>query len=319
MAKTTWLVGLFALGAVGTLVGAPLLGIHFVRDGQGGRGARRSGSRAQPTPKLPRLHAAAQTEQTPQEFVGVLLPSQVAELSPRSGGKVLTVHAQTGQAVERGDPLLTFDRREKEHELAMAAAQHAAALSEQQATASALAAARRRFGRRQRRIRVDGRWVDLVSGEERAQARADVDQARAQLDAAKSRVVEQANRVEQLRLALAEEQLRAPFTGVVSFIHAEPSARLHPGQVVARLVGGSGLRARIAVPEDSAEALQRSRARLTLENGEQLDARIEHISPEPDPAARAFILEAAVERSQLNADAASALAGRPVHARLLKH
>src|ERR1019366_5781577 len=100
---------------------------------------------------------------------------------------------------------------------------------------SALAAAGPKAARRAATVDVGGETVPLVSGEESAQARFDVDSAEAKLASAAARIAEISGKIEQLQLALDENELRAPFDGVVSAIDLEPGMTAHVGDVVARV------------------------------------------------------------------------------------
>jgi multidrug efflux pump subunit AcrA (membrane-fusion protein) len=123
-------------------------------------------------------------------------------------------------------------------------------------------------------------------------------------------------RVDQLRVALQESELRAPFDGVVSSVSFEPGMTAHTGDVVARIVGGQGLRARIAIPEDAAALLKSRHARITLDD-KVLIATLDQVSPEPEPASRAFVLEGSVDSLATSCgNGCAAFAGRPVRASL---
>lgn len=312
MSKNILLGGAVAAGLAVTLVGAPLLGMRWVKQ---------AASTPQPVrPRtLPIVRASTEDGAAEDRFVGVLLPPQRAELAPRAPGQVLKVHARVGQAVGAREPLVSFDVREAEHDLAMAKAELDAARADAAAAAAELSSSRRRLRRRRTSIRIGGQAIELVSGEELAQARADVERANAELTSAQARVDAQQARVEQLSLGLEESVIRAPFAGTVSFMAAVPAMQVSAGEVLTRLIGGHGLRARLAVPETASAYLGRARVELELEDGRRLAAQVEQVSPEPEPASRAFMVEAIVDLKPLPPDSALVLAGRPVHARLLGH
>jgi multidrug efflux pump subunit AcrA (membrane-fusion protein) len=126
-------------------------------------------------------------------------------------------------------------------------------------------------------------------------------------------------KIEQLRIAIEESELRAPFDGVVSAVNFEPGMMAHPGDTVARIVGGQGLRARIAVPEESGSLLRATRARLTYDD-QTLVATVTHVTSEPEPASRAFVIEADIpaltSSCGVGATGCAALSGRAVRASL---
>ncbi len=235
------------------------------------------------------------------DFVGVVLPPQMASLSPRADGKVLETKVKLGQAVKKGDVLVVFDPLEREHDLAMAD----------------LAAATRRASRRNSTVTVGDQKIAIVSGEEAAQSRFEAQGAAARAASAAANIAEQKAKVDQLKLALEQTQLVAPFDGVVTGLYFEPGMTVHAGDAAARVVGGKGLRFRAAVPEDSVAVLKgKAHARIALE-GKLLMGSIEQVAPEVEPASRTFLVEGPVD----NGDAAcggdcTMLAGRAVRVSL---
>jgi multidrug efflux pump subunit AcrA (membrane-fusion protein) len=242
----------------------------------------------------------------------------MADLSTSADAKVVAVHAKVGESVKRGDVIVAFDLRARQHDLEMAQAQLRVLRADASVASSDLAVATTRAGRRSGSIDVAGHSYALVSAEEQAQSRAEVDSAKARATAASARIAEQSARVEQLHLALRESDLRAPFDGIVSWLTFEPGMTAHAGEVVARVVGGgAGLRARIAVPETSAAVLPLRHARLTWE-GHAVRATVAHVTAEAEPASRVFLVDADVEVPEaLCTGNCYALAGRPVWATLV--
>jgi RND family efflux transporter MFP subunit len=299
------------LAVAALVVGAPVLGIVLAR-------AREAAAHTGPTGSGAAAAAPGlATSPVPNDFVGVLLPPQMANLSPRADGRVLSVAVKLGQRVRAGDVLVIFDPREKQHDLAMADAQLGISRADAAGAGSDLVAARKRAARRNATVTVGGQRIALVSGEEAAQAHFEAQSAAARAASASAKIAEQRAKVQQLRLALEETELRAPFDGMVTAVNFEPGMTAHPGDVVARVVGGTGLRARIAVPEEAVDLLPRHRARLTLDT-RALFAAIDQVALEVEPASRSFIIEGpvAVAPDTCAGDCAM-LAGRAVRASLL--
>jgi multidrug efflux pump subunit AcrA (membrane-fusion protein) len=252
------------------------------------------------------------------DFVGVLLPSQMANLTPRSDAKIVVVRCKVGEAVAKDSVIVGFDLRDQQHELDVAEARLKAALADSAAAAADLAFDKERVGRRSTGVDLGGRYVALVSGEEAASARSAANSARARLSAAAAHIAEQRARVEQLKLVVRDSEIRAPFAGIVSAINFEPGMTVHPGDVVARIVAEHGLRVRIAVPEEQASLLDARHARIELD-GRTLDADIDQVSPEPEPASRVFVIEGSVHvEGARAADELRALSGRGVRASLTR-
>jgi hypothetical protein len=94
----------------------------------------------------------------------------------------------------------------------------------------------------------------------------------------------------------------------------------HTGDIVARIVGGQGLRARIAVPEEAASLLKSRHAKITLDD-KTLMATIDQVTPEAEPTSRAFVVEGNVDLQGAQAACGgvgcASLAGRPMRAVLM--
>jgi RND family efflux transporter MFP subunit len=303
------LLALKILLGLTVFLGAPFLGILIARMGNDASAATMPASSAAP-------RKAADGPMN--DFVGVLLPPKMANLSPKADGRILAVPVKLGQAVRAGDVLVTFDPRERQHNLNMALAQLASSRAEAAGAAADAAAARKRASRRNATIEVGGQRVALVSGEEAAQAHYEAQSAGAKAVSAWAKIAEQKANVEALKLALEETQLFAPFDGVVTGLNYEPGMTAHTGDVVVRVVGGQGLRARIAIPEESAQFAPRRRARLQLE-GKTLLANIDQRAMEVEPASRAILVEGSVLAStEACGGDCAILAGRSVRASLLR-
>lgn len=304
----------YLLGGAALLAGllvVPALGMSF---------ARQPAMLPAKTPHAELPATALETQSPPSEtFVGVLLPAQMANLTTRETLKVLALRTKRGEHVKPGDVIVSFDLRAQRQELEIAQAQLNGALAEAAVAQTAANAAHKRLSRRGTTIDVAGTALALVSAEESAQAEFDSQTAGARSRSALAHIAEQRARVEQLELSLRESELRAPFAGVVSAINFEPGATVRAGDVVARVVGGSGLRARIAVPEESAAASGAKRA-LFIEDGKLFFASLDQLPTEPEPTSRMFIVEGNVDQSDaVCGDTAGgpAFAGRPVRVTLL--
>jgi len=302
------------LAALAAVVAVPAFGMTLARRDEAG-GARAD----EAAPRSAAEDEGAAPDAGAPDFVAVLLPPRMASLSPRSERKVLEVRARAGDAVRGGSVIVAFDLRDLRHGLESAEGQLAAARAEAAGARAELVAARAKASRRTASIDVRGRRIALVSGEEAAQARFEARGAGARATAAAGRAAASKARVEQLRVALEEGELRAPFDGVLSAVNVEPGMTVRPGEIAARVVGGRGLRARIAVPEESAGLLDARRARLVFGDA-RLGATIRAVSAEPEPAARVFVVEADVDDAGALCGAGEgcpALAGRTVRATLV--
>jgi RND family efflux transporter MFP subunit len=302
-----------AMAILGVLVGAPITGVKLA--------AHTDASRAHLTPeqKASQEKAKAEGNAVVNDFPGVLLPPQMANLSPRVDARVLENKVKVGARVQAGQVLVSFDLRELQHDLSIAEAQLKVARAEAAGAYSDAASARTRAKRRDAYVDVGGKRVALVSTEEATQAKFDAQSAGAKAASASAHVSELKARVSQLRLQLEQSEVRAPYEGIVTGIYFEPGMTAHPGDTVARVVGGGqGLRVRIAVGEDAAPLLVRRRVRCALDE-KTLHATIDQVAPEVEPSSRTFLMDGNVELdSKVCGDDCALLAGRVVRATLLE-
>ena len=116
-------------------------------------------------------HGVAQPKPPPEqvvrphqpEFVGVLLPERMANLSSRADGRLVDVKVKVGQTVRRDQVLATFDVRERQQQLAIAEGQLRAASGAASAAGAGTplrAAAATTISARRRGMR-DGGAIDL--------------------------------------------------------------------------------------------------------------------------------------------------------------
>jgi RND family efflux transporter MFP subunit len=257
----------------------------------------RATASASPVP-VPLNTAPAAPASGARTFVGVLLPPLMANLSSRADGKLLDVKVKVGQTVRKNEILATFDQRERLQELAVAEAQLKGALGAAAAAGADMGAARAKAARRNASVDIGGgRRIALVSGEEASQAVSDAHGAAGRAASAAGQVAEQKAKIGQLKIALEEATLRAPFDGIVTGTYFEAGINVHANETVVRVVGGgNALRVRMAVPEeDGAIARAGSSARLSLDDGRVMLARLQHVSPEVDSTTRSLFVEGDVD------------------------
>ncbi|MFO0639180.1 MAG: HlyD family efflux transporter periplasmic adaptor subunit [Polyangiaceae bacterium] len=279
-------------------------------------GAKLASTAPSPSPATSASSAPAPHEALSPTVVGVLLMPSTANLAPKSELTVVEVPAKLGARVKKGDVLLVYDARERRHALAAAKAAHKAQLATAGALGAEASAAAHRQTRRNATVEVDGRTIALVSGEEATQSAFDARGAGARAAAASAMAEEHKVRVAQLEQAVEDCRVVAPFDGVVTGLYADPSTVVHPGEVAVRVVGGTGLRIRLAVPEERrAELTAKGRVTFSVD-GKELHATLDDIAPEVDAASRTYVAEGTVDTRAACGDTCVALAGRVVHVAL---
>ena len=293
-----------------TIVGAPVIGVITTPK-------REAIAKAAENVEVASVKPVASSMAT-GNFIGVLLPPQMATLSSYAEGRVERIDVKVGQPVKKGQLLLTFDPREAQQALAAAQEGVKAAKMAAGAAWAEAAAARGDARRNSETIEYGGKKISLVAGGVAENSKHSAAAAAARGASAGAQAAEAKARVEQLKLQLEHSEFRAPFDGVVTQINVEQGATAHGGQPVVRVVGGQGLRARIAIPEDSAGVWKdRRRAQLELDN-KTYWAILDQVSPEVEPTSRTYFVEGplAATADVCGGDCAL-LAGRPVRATLI--
>jgi RND family efflux transporter MFP subunit len=221
-------------------------------------------SSPQPLPQLsPSVpsHVSKPSAAVP-DFLGVVLSGTAVDLAPKAEGRVQSVLVKPGDRVVRGSVVAEIDVR---------ALQKALALAE-----SALADAEQRLERR------SNLEAGVLSQEE--------------VSNAKVLVLERRTRVEELRAALTDARLRAPFDGVVAARYLDAGAMAAPQRPVVRLLGSDQPRVRFAIPEAQAgRVVVGDQASVQVKTMERpLAAVVESVAPEVDSAARMIFAVARV-------------------------
>jgi RND family efflux transporter MFP subunit len=243
-------------------------------------------------------------------YLGVLFVERSVDLAAPASGKVSAVLVRLGESTRRGEAVVRFDEAEARQQLARAQAEvdGAAAGRDRAERELAIASAARD---------VRERGTDLFAQEEITRAREEEKIARANLASADAAVVRQQAEAARAQLALAETTLAAPFDGTVAARFVEPGAVVARGDLLLRLVGGSGLWVRFAVPPGEGSAL---RAGLKVEvHGSSEDpvlrGVVARIAPEVDAASGMIFVEATLEASS-STDAVPARSGGTVRVTL---
>ena len=196
-------------------------------------------------------------------FLGVVLAGQTVELGPRADARVEQVFVKPGDPVRRGTRIAQMDVRALRADLALARA--------------TLANARRRLARR----------VPLANGVISPE----------ELGDARAQVIERQTRVRQIREAIADASIPAPFDGQVAQRYVDPGGMAGPNRPVVRLLSGDDVRVRFAIPEQRlGEVAVGSGVRVQVRGLDvPLAGVVESVAPEVDAAARMIFAAARLE------------------------
>jgi RND family efflux transporter MFP subunit len=229
-------------------------------------------------------------------FLGVVIPQDSAELSPRFESQLTQVEVEVGDTVQRGQVLARLDTRPLQQELAGARASLQGAHAEAQAAVVALSEAREKKQRYNTPRSIE---LGVYSEEELATVRYQESTALARLESARAQTRARQAQVAELEQNLEEATLVAPFDGVISARLVGPGSRIAAGQPVLRLLGKGGWKVRFALPEDAARQLHEgSTVELTVvQRGLTLTGTVESLAPEVDAAARLVFAIAAFDQA----------------------
>lgn len=242
----------------------------------------------QPVPvKVVRCHEGRVERKV--RLVGVLAPVRAVPLGPKTGGRLDRLLVQVGDEAPEGGLLAVFEAQELEAqahqaEAALAAARAdlarvqkgatpeelrrlEAAVSQAQAAAEAARSAYERTrslfdaGVVSRQQYEQAETQMRVAEAQLEQAKAGLDSARAGatpevLDAAAARVRQAEAALELAQAALANTELRAPFTGVVCEARGEPGELIGPGVPVVVLAVTDPLALELNLPEHLASCVK---------------------------------------------------------------
>ncbi len=233
---------------------------------------------------LPVVAAQVETAPIVEEVLltGTVTSSRMALLSPAVGGLVRQVHAEIGDKVQAGAPLLSLDAELAKLELDSANAEFREA-------AAALADARRR--------RDDARRLEAGQGI----AETEVRSLEAEVRIKKATLARlQAHRDHQ-QAVLERHQVKAPFTGIVSQRLTEAGEWVEPGTAIYELTAMDKLLAEFQVPQEFYSRIDlHTRVGLKLPQApadKRLSARVVAIVPVNDASSRTFLLRVAWEQA----------------------
>src|SRR5262245_46293505 len=183
-------------------------------------------------------------------FLGVVLTGETVEVAPKTDGRLEALLVKPGDRVKRGAVLAVLDRRLLRQNLAVARAQ--------------LSEAEERLARR----------VPLAQG--------DGTISREELSTTRMEVLEQQSKVNGLKQALAEAEIRSPVDGTVAARFYEPGALTQPGRPILRLISASVPKVRFAIPEGRVAAVAvGAQVSVVIDGMERpLVARVESVAPE---------------------------------------
>lgn len=223
------------------------------------KGGRGGGGDDRPVPVTTVVVRSAAFHDTLQA-IGTARARESVTVTAKVSETVQRVHFDSGNEVRAGAPLVTLSGQQQQ-----------AALAEAQAAANEA----ERLYRRQDELAAR----QLI-------ARASLDSQRATRDAARARVA-------QVRAALGDRTIRAPFAGVLGLRQVSPGSLVTPGTAIATLDDVARMHVDFPVPEARLAEVapgQRLVARSTAYPGRAFDGTVATVDARIDPATRAVVV-----------------------------
>ncbi|MGH9795304.1 MAG: efflux RND transporter periplasmic adaptor subunit [Candidatus Acidiferrales bacterium] len=249
---------------------------------------------------------------------GSLFALEESTISAQVDGRIEAIHADVGDRVSQGQALVSLDKQELQFQMerdtaAVRGVRAKLGLGPDDALpqdASKVAfvqrAAAELFDAEQKLRRAKELWEEkLISREQMDEAMATHQGARAAHEVAVQEVDELKAQLQSSESArklaekkLADATIRAPFPGAVARRHVSPGEFLRVQSPVMVLVRTDRLRARLAVPERWAGALETGTkvdVRVEAYPNEVFVGRLERINPSVSPETRTFEVEALLD------------------------
>jgi RND family efflux transporter MFP subunit len=215
-------------------------------------------------------------------WVGVVVPSNTAELAADTDARIVRVFVNTGARVKPGDKLLQFDPSDSQNAVGVANAQLSQRISDQARAQARVDGAAKRLAR----LRAGSTWL---SAQELDTANSDLQVANAELQAARAGVGASGVQLRQSKLVAERRTLTAPFGGTVVDLGVDPGDSVHAGQVVMRILS-EGREVRFAYPAGQLPERGARNVVVELEGSHlSLPGQVTSTRPEIDPSARLVI------------------------------
>lgn len=259
-------------GSWGAVLGVALLALSACDDAP---------DAAPPEPRPVRVvTVGAQTAGETLTLSGLVEAETEADLAFRIGGRMIERLVNVGDVVAPGQVVARLDSQDEENALRAARASLTAAEGQ-------LVEAQGNFERQktllERGFTTRQRYDEALQTLQTLQAAADG--AKAQLEIARNRV--------------ADTELRADASGVVTARGAEPGEVVQPGRMIARIARDDGRDAVFDVPAAVIQAAPRNpqvRVTLSIDPTIAADGRVREIAPRADPVTGTFRVKVGLEK-----------------------
>ena len=214
-----------------------------------------------------------------RNFPGTAQALQHAKLSFRVGGPLITLNAETGRYIQKGEVIARIDPRDYKIRINTMEAR--------------LTAAKANYD--EAKLQYD-RYRKLVA--DNAAARADFDRVKAAFESAEAQVNADSKGLEDARNALSDTTLYAPFSGYIHHQYVENNEMVQTGQPIVSMVDLSAIEIKIAIPEDLLPAVERFKSyacQFSAIPGKTYPAEFKEIGKQPNPSNRTYPLTLVID------------------------
>ena len=221
--------------------------------------------------------------------VGNLIGLQTVDIAPRTGGRLLSVHVQLGDAVRRGQVLAKVEDREIVEQVRAAEASQEVAKATIRQREADLKVAELNFERSK----------NLFSRQLLAKQALDDAESRymaavAQFDLSKAQLNQNEARLQELRINLQHTSVTSPVDGFVGKRSVDPGAMVNTNTAIASVVDISRLKMVVNVVERDLRMVTAGDVGIVEVDaypGEKFSGRIARVAPVLDPATRTASIE----------------------------
>lgn len=223
------------------------------------------------------------------EVVGTVRALRTAPISAEIMGRVTAVSVQEGNAVRRGDTLLTIEDVQPKATLEQAQAALTAADHEAAAAESERALAQSTFARLNKLHEEKS-----ISPQEFDEIKSRLQSATARRDSAVAGRAQAAAGLQQARILLDRARVRAPFDGVVTERRIDPGALASPGLPLLTIESAGRYRLEVGVNENDLKYVRLGApvpVSLDAFEGTPMTGKVVQIVPAADSASRSFVVK----------------------------
>ena len=244
-------------------------------------------STPEPAPKDPLVETVivgdAAPSQAPLSFTGTVRAQIESDLSFRVGGVIIERFVDRGDRVVRGQPLARVDAADLSR-TAVSANANAEAARREASSASAAADMAASEERRLRGLDTAG----AISTQDYQRARDHASVAREQAGAARARADAAAAQADLARNQSGYTILRAPRSGIIADVMAEPGQVVQPGIPIFRFAAAGSREAEVDVPEAMLRNIRGGATAELFATGTSCPARLRSVAGVADPVTRTY-------------------------------